>query len=53
MLSKDLKKKKIIVINKQIIVNAKLVHKIYLLNQKLKILINKKFDKIYIQNKLK
>ncbi len=42
-----------IIINWQIIVNVKLAHKVYLLSRKLKILINKKFDKIYTQDKLK
>jgi len=42
-----------IIIDWQIIVNAKLTHKVYLLSRESKILINKKFDKKYAQSKLK
>jgi len=42
-----------IVIDWQIIVDAKLAHKVYLLSRELKILIDEKFDKMHAQGKLK
>ncbi len=42
-----------IVIDWQITIDAKLTHKVYSLSRESKILINKKFDKMHAQGKLK